>query len=85
MAASERPAVVDRAQVRAGVEVFSSDGERIGKVKEVRQQDFLLDRPMARDLYVPLDAIDLAAADRVILNLPSNELGERNWPEAPLI
>ena len=37
--------------------VVGSDGEEAGKVKEVRATDILVDRPMARDIYVPLEAI----------------------------
>ena len=40
-------------QVRVGMDVVGIDGEMVGKVKEVRAEDFLLDRPFARDLYVP--------------------------------
>ena len=40
-------------QVHVGMEVVSIDGVTLGKVKEVRADDFLLDRPLARDLYIP--------------------------------
>ena len=40
-------------QIQVGMEVMSIDGHLVGKVKEVRAEDFLLDRPMARDLYIP--------------------------------
>src|SRR3954471_17265225 len=43
--------------VRVGQAVFGSDSEPIGWVKEVRATDFLVDRPRARDMYVPLDAV----------------------------
>ena len=36
-------------QVRVGMEVMSINGHSLGKVKEVRANDFLLDRPLARD------------------------------------
>jgi hypothetical protein len=40
-------------QIHVGMDVVSIDGQPVGKVKELRAEDFLLDRPMARDLYVP--------------------------------
>src|SRR5207244_13557774 len=49
-------------QIQVGMEVMSIDGEPVGKVKEVRANDFLLDRPLARDLYVPYSSV-LAAED----------------------
>ena len=41
---------------------MSLDGERVGQVKEVRADEFLVDRPMARDLWVPFSAM-LGAED----------------------
>ena len=49
-------------QVRVGMEVAALDGERIGTVKEVRGEEFLLSRHLARSLWVPLSAV-LAAED----------------------
>jgi hypothetical protein len=40
-------------QIHVGMDVVSIDGQPVGKVNEVRTEDFLLDRPMARGLYVP--------------------------------
>jgi hypothetical protein len=40
-------------QVEVGMAVVSIDGEVIGHVKEVGETEFLLDRPLAHDLYVP--------------------------------
>ena len=49
--------------VKVGMDVTSVDGERVGKVKQVRAVEFLLDRPLARDLWVPFSSV-LAAEDR---------------------
>jgi hypothetical protein len=46
-----------RDQIHAGMDVVSIDGEHIGKVKEVRDIDFLVDRPLARDLWVPFSSV----------------------------
>jgi hypothetical protein len=46
-----------RAEIEVGMDVLSLDGEHIGQVKEVRAADFLLNRPLARDLYVPYQAV----------------------------
>jgi hypothetical protein len=49
-------------QVEVGMQVMSLDGEQVGKVKEIKAEEFLVDRPMARDLWVPFSAM-LAAED----------------------
>jgi hypothetical protein len=46
-----------RDQVQPGMDVVSIDGERIGKVKEVREAEFLVDRPLAHDLWVPFTSV----------------------------
>ncbi|MBV9578972.1 MAG: PRC-barrel domain-containing protein [Chloroflexi bacterium] len=50
------------AQVEVGMPVMSLDGEEIGKVKEIHADEFLVNRPFARDLWVPFSAM-LAAED----------------------
>ncbi|MBV9324370.1 MAG: hypothetical protein JO352_11335 [Chloroflexi bacterium] len=50
------------AQVELGMPVVSLDGEPVGKVKEIRTDEFLVDRPMARDLWIPFSAM-LSAED----------------------
>jgi hypothetical protein len=50
-------------EIQVGMDVVSADGRPLGRVKEVREADFLLDRPMAHDLYVPFDKV-LATPNR---------------------
>jgi hypothetical protein len=81
-------------QVHVGMDVTSIDGERIGKVKELRANDFLIDRPMARDLWAPFSAI-LAAEERggsfrrgpqppdeVVLSVSAAHIDAQGWPHA---
>ena len=49
-------------QIQVGMGVVGIDGEPVGKVKEVRAETFLLDRPLAHDLWVPYSAV-LGAQD----------------------
>jgi hypothetical protein len=49
--------VVDRIVQSPGAHVFDAFGEPAGRVKIVRENDFLLDRPLARDVFVPFEAI----------------------------
>jgi hypothetical protein len=79
-------------QVHVGMEVMSINGHSLGKVKEVRPNDFLLDRPLARDLYVPYSSV-MAAEDyggtfrrgptaptEVVLSVSEEHLDDQGWP-----
>jgi hypothetical protein len=74
-------------QIEVGMDVRGVDGESVGRVKEVRASDFLLDRPMARDLYVPyqfvLSVPDLgerpARPKEVVLTVGAAQLDRQGW------
>jgi hypothetical protein len=81
-------------ELSIGIEVVSLDGHRLGHVKEVRATDFLLERPRARDLYVPYGKI-LATPARytqfsggpnqpteVVLSVDAEEIDSQGWPHA---
>ena len=45
-------------QIEVGMDVIGVDGRSLGRVKEVRVDDFLLDLgPMDHDLYVPYRSV----------------------------
>jgi hypothetical protein len=81
-------------QIHVGMDVMSVDGHQLGKVKEVRAEDFLLDRPMARDLYIPYRFV-LATEDyggtfrrgptaptEVVLEVGESEIDNQGWPHS---
>jgi len=80
-------------QINVGMDVTSLDGERVGKVKEVRGEEFLVDRPLARDLWVPIGAV-LATQDysgnvrgpvqptSVVLNVSAAHVDAQGWRHA---
>jgi hypothetical protein len=81
-------------QIKVGLDVSSVDGERIGKVKEVHGAEFLVDRPMAHDLWVPVSVI-LAVEDRsgtfrrgptqpteVVLSVSGAHIDDQGWRHA---
>ncbi|MCC7369889.1 MAG: DUF2171 domain-containing protein [Chloroflexi bacterium] len=79
---------VDPNQVRIGMEVYGTDGELVGTVKTVSQTDFILNRPWARDLVVPIEAIqavidDMArptAHSHVVLTIRARSVDGQAWP-----
>jgi len=78
---------VDPQYIQVGMRVVGSDGEEIGKVKEVHPTELLVDRPLARDVYVPLDAIqaivDTSASHaydaHVVLTIRADSVGDTGW------
>jgi hypothetical protein len=70
-----------RSMIRQGMDVVDSNGSKIGQVKEVRDNDFLVDRPMAQDIYIPFNACK-AAQDQVVLNISSNMIDQQHWQTA---
>jgi ferritin-like metal-binding protein YciE len=71
-------------QLQPGMRVIGSDKGSIGQVRDVRDNDFLVDLPMQRDVYVPFDAIQEMTIDLVMLNIPSNRVGDMGWDNPPL-
>jgi hypothetical protein len=72
-------------RVQVGMTVVGSDLKEVGRVKEVRASDFLLDRRLQRDLYVPFEAIEDVTAGGVVLNLPAKDIHYKGWLSPPLI
>lgn len=70
-------------QFRPGMEVIGRDGEHVGEVKEVRGNDFLVDRPMARDVYVPFGACDMTGG-QIRLNVRADEVDNQGWEMSEL-
>ena|ERR1051326_4556811 len=82
-----------QSQLEPGMEVHSLDGERLGTVKEIRESEFLVDRPLAHDLWIPMSAI-LATEDytgnfrgpvqpdAIVLTVSSAHIDAQGWPRA---
>ena len=67
-----------RTMLLPGTPVLSSDGEKVGTVKTIRESDFQLDRSMQKDLYVPFAAV--ASVDGgVNLSVPAGRIGDQGW------
>ena len=64
--------------------MVGSDGEKVGAVKEVHGTDFLLERPMGRDLFVPFSAVRTVDGERVLLSCRAAEIDDQHWPTPDL-
>jgi len=79
---------IDPRHIQVGMQVVGSDGEEIGWVKQIRATDILVDRMLARDVYVPLEAIqaimDTSATSaynpHVILTIRADSVNDTGWP-----
>ena len=78
-------AVFDRlSQVQLGMPVVGSDMKNVGLVKEIRDDDFLVDIPMHRDLYIPFSAVQNVEDDQAVLNIPAHQVSQMDWPRPSL-
>lgn len=73
-----------RSSLREGMEVIGTDGKVVGRVKEIRMDDFLVDRDMSRDVYVPDAAIQTVGA-QVMLKVKADEVDNQDWQKPNLI
>jgi hypothetical protein len=73
-----------RDEVRKGMEVIGRDGENIGEVKEVRSNDFLVDRPMARDVYVPFSSANTSEG-RIRLHISASDVDNQDWDQPDIL
>jgi hypothetical protein len=81
-AATTQP-VRSQHNIRNDMEVIGTDGKLIGRIKEVRQSDFLIDREMARDIFVPLSAIS-NVGEQVMLNVTADTVDLQGWEKPEL-
>lgn len=70
-------------QVRAGMTVCGTNGNEVGLVKEVRANDFLVNRSFQRDIYVPFNAVQTVRNDQVVLTIPADAVDTMDWPNPP--
>lgn len=73
-----------RLQLQLGMEVVGQDIGHIGTVKEIRDEDFLVDRKMKRDVYVPFNAIQNVDDGRATLIIPAEQVDTMGWQRPPL-
>ncbi len=67
-------------QLRESMVVLGADNERIGVIKEVRTNDFLVNRRLARDVYVPFSAIRSVTSEGVMVTVNAGDVNDQGWP-----
>lgn len=73
-------------QIRPGMLVVALDGEPVGKVKEIRDDAFLVDRPLKTDVFIPFSDVDqvVSADQSVVLKMPKWEVDRTQFEIPPL-
>jgi hypothetical protein len=71
-----------RSQTHVGMEVVDNDGKRVGTVRELRSNGFLVERGGTRDVYISFTACDVYS-DQVHLNVHAEDVDNqgRQIPE----
>ncbi len=69
--------------VRVGMEVVGTDGEPVGRVREVGSDNFLVERPGLTNIFLAFDDIQRITDGRVLLNIPAVEVDTMDWPSSP--
>ena len=81
-------------QIHVGMDVMSLDGEHVGRVKEINNTEILIDRRLARDLWVPLTAVmateeygesfrrGAPLPEQVVLNVTFEHVDGQGWRHA---
>ncbi len=72
-----------RRQVRIGMQVVGTDAVAVGRVKEVRDSDFLVDRPLKSDVSLPFEAIVGVMDEEIVVNVAADEVDQadsQGWP-----
>ena len=64
--------------------VVGSDGDEVGIVKEVREDTILVDRPMARDVYIPFSAVRITDGSTARLTINSGDVDNQGWQNPPM-
>jgi ferritin-like metal-binding protein YciE len=83
--ASTGAAMNTRSQLQLGMEVVGQDMGNIGSIKDMRDGDFLVNRKMKRDVYVPFNAVQNIDNGRAILNIPTNQVDNMGWQNPPIL
>jgi hypothetical protein len=68
-----------------GGEIFSSDGERLGKIWDVEDAAFQVDCADQADYWLPFNTVESADTGRIVLTFPKRDLDhyKRTAPLAP--
>ena len=62
--------------IATGAEVLTTDGAKLGKVKEVSDDSFKVDAPMQPDYWLDFTTIDMATRQAVTVGVTRDEIDQ---------
>lgn len=70
-----------------GMDVFGSDGEKVGKIDAIEQDYFVVSKGFffPKDHYIPLSAVNSFDENAAYLNVTKDGALEQNWGEQPQV
>ncbi len=74
-------------QIHPGMHVVALDGEPVGEVKEIRDDSFLVSRPLKTDIFVPFTFVErvVSSDHSVVLKKPKWEVDRTRFEIPPLL
>jgi len=76
-------ASADTWTLSSGMKVVAFDGTDIGRVKDVREDGFVLSRPRGSDLLAPPDSVYKVEDTLVYLRIKANQVARQGWESLP--
>jgi len=70
-----------RENLREGMRVLGKNGEQLGQIRQIRDNDFILDRADGRNVVVPFSAVHTTNGE-ARLNAPAGEIENQGWRTA---
>jgi hypothetical protein len=67
------------------MDVFASDGLQLGVIKRKRSRDFLVARPLKRDVYIPTTTVARSDKTAVHLTVTSEDPTIDAWTRSDLL
>ena len=73
------------ATIAHGWDVVGSDGEKIGEVKDVKEDHVVVEGGtiFKHDLYIPIDHIEHKGEDKLQLTIPAGDVDQEGWKYPP--
>ena len=71
--------------IQPGWEIYSSDGERVGRVRSIEADHLEMELEIlgSSAVAIPFGAVTAADGGRVELDVPASEVGEMSWEPKP--
>jgi hypothetical protein len=70
---------IDRSLIEEGMAVLSSDGERVGKVGQIRDDAVVVERTGDPTIHVPIAFVHNVSRGKLVLTIAANKVGEMHW------